>query len=160
MKYIGIILILLASVLFGRLYSESLREKSRELSEFIRFLRFMRERVECYLESAEDVAGSFSSAVLEKCGFLDELKRSGRIDMAYRACEGKLSINSEDKEIIREFFSHSGKGYLEREIMLTDGAISALENSLGKYKENSGKRGKSVGAISLAVGLGLAVLLI
>lgn len=160
MKYIGIVLILLSSILFGRLYSEKAGTPVRELGEFLRFLRFMKERVACYLEPPSEIARDFSSELLESLGFLGEVRRGAGLASAFLAAREKLSVSDEDKAALADFFDRSGRGYLDAELKLIDSAIEKLERSKEKYGEHYRTRARGVRVISAAFGLGISILLI
>ena len=160
MKYIGIVLILFASILFGSVYSEKMNRPADEVREFLRFLRFMKERVVCYLEPPSKVACSFSSELLESSGFLPKLRSGAGLHDAFIFSRANLSAGDEELGILSDFFERSGRGYLEGELKLIDTAIGSLERALEGYSERSRTRGKSVKAISVAVGLGISLLLI
>ena len=160
MKYIGILLILSASILFGGACSEKIGAPVRELEEFLRFLRFMRERVVCYLEPPSSIARDFSSELLDSLGFLGEIRDGASLSSAFITSKDRLSLPDDDAKALADFFERCGKGYLESEVKLLDTAIEKLERSEEKYGENCRTRARGIRVMTAAFGLGISILLI
>ena len=160
MKYVGMAFLVVSIWLVGNNYSRKILHGYALEQEFLRFIKFIRGRVACYLEPPRRFAGEFASETLAECGFLPSLARCGTLFEAYESVRDGLNIEKDADEILYEYFSHSGKGYLENEIKSLDNTISLLDNLCRKRGEYIENRTKIVKVSSLALGLGLSILLL
>lgn len=69
MRVLGIILICTAAGGSGMLYAASLNREYEKLIGFIRLIRFIGTRIECFSQPLMTVYADFSDPALDSCGF-------------------------------------------------------------------------------------------
>ena len=154
------IIILLSSFLLGRSYSKYLDKGLGELEGFLELLVYMRGKVVCYLEPAFVWQGGFSNEWLERCGFIPALRENGSLRGAYKAVHGRLSVPNEAEKVLSDFFSRTGKGYLDSEIKNLDYTVERLDKLCERMRTGLPGRRRVMNASLTALGLGLAILVI
>ncbi len=160
MKYIGILLILLAAYFAARSYRRGARER-RELAEgFLALISEMRRRAACYLEPPSRWVPEFVCPALEKAGFVAAVRSGKTLLEAFRAAKDGLPSERGIAELLMEFFSKTGSGYLISELELTEGVERDLYSKIEKLREDEERRCRSVGAVIYAVAVGAMLLLL
>ena len=160
MKLAGILLILFASVIIGFILEREAGEGTRQLSSFSAFLSTLRRRLECYLDSPEQIARDYRDPNLEKTGFLESLRRGRSIREAYLESRGALSIPSEADRILSDFFASFGRGYLTSELHTVENALVSIEKALSEESKNARLKGRAMKIAAPTLGLGLVILII
>ena len=160
MKYIGILLVLVAAAVISHEYSRHMEKRAEECRDFLEFIAHMRVQVGCFLRPVKELATGFSSPMLEKAGFIDSLKSSDCILSAYRHCESNLSLSDEEKEVLNTFFSSFGEGYLDDGIRLIDSVYKNMEGLYGKLLEEKTKNTRLVTTLSVTMALGIIIFVI
>ena len=77
MRVLGIILICAAAGGSGMLYAASLNREYEKILGFIRLIRFIGTRIECFSQPLMTVYADFSDPALDSCGFTDALREDG-----------------------------------------------------------------------------------
>lgn len=160
MKLAGILIILVTSVSVGFLLEREAGKGARQLSSFIAFLKSLRTRLECYLESPDGIAAKYTDPTLELCGFLPLLREGIPIREAYLRSRGALSLPDESDKLIEALFSSFGRGYLSSELRSLDGTIASLEEDLEGEWEKAATRGRAIKISAPTLGIGLVILFI
>ena len=144
---------------FGaRQYSEHLKKSLGQTRGFLRLLGFMRGRVSTYLDPVSRWCEDFSDEWLEKCGFVSSLRSGRTLRDAYREVEDKLSLPSDARELLDNFFSRTGLGYLDAEIKNIDYTAERLERLCENMQTGLKSRTRVVKTSLYALALGIAVL--
>ena len=159
MRLAGIVFILLSSFATGKLLEREASGGVRELSAFISFLKTLRTRLECYLESPEHVAADYSDPILEKIGFLEAITHGKSLHASYLEARGALSISNEADKLLGDLFSQFGKGYLSNELRAIDGTLGALLACLDSESKCSSARARALKITAPTLGIGLVILL-
>ncbi len=160
MKYVGILLILVAACAISREFSKQMAKRTGECKDFLAFIAYMRIQVGCFLRPVKELGEGFSSPALENAGFMDSLANSDCIFDAYKKCEANLSLSSQEKEVLETLFSSFGEGYLDDGIKLIDASYSAMEKLYSKLCEEKAKNTRLVTALSVTAALGIIIFVI
>ena len=160
MRAIGIILLVLASVLFGNLFSAESKKGVGELKSFVGFLSFAAERAACYFEPSRITAEKYSDPYLENTGFLAELRSGEAINAPLSRLIGRLDVDSKDRRELTALAEgielNSCEGYSKGLNSLSDAAARVYTKRAAELDGRS--RAVKISAVS--IGLGLAILLI
>ena len=160
MLFAGIFLVFLISFLAWREYKLFLVSEARELSEFISFIRTMRERMKCYLEPLSAWVSEYSSDELERVGFLSAVRESGDFCASYELSRDNMSLSEEAKSVISEMLSHMGDGYLESELSAIDAGLARLSEIEKRISGDCKNKSQAAGAMLAAIVIGVAILVI
>ena len=160
MKYVGILFVLFAAIIVSRDYSSYMQKRSAECKDFLAFIAHMRIQVGCFLRPVKKLGEGFSSPALEKSGFLDSLSESERILDAYKNCEANLSLSAEEKNLLTDFFSSFGEGYLDEGVKLIESSYSGMERLYQRLCEEKAKNTKLVTSLSVTLALGIIIFMI
>ena len=160
MKYVGILLILISAIATSREFSKHINKRAAECKDFLAFIAHMRIQVGCFLRPVKNLGEGFSSPALEKSGFISALAESDCISDAYKKCEQKLSLSSEEKETLNTLFSSFGGGYLDDGIKLIDNCYSSMERLYMRLCEEKTKNTRLVTALSVTTALGIIIFVI
>ena len=157
MKTVGICLLLFTLFYAVRRLSAAQRARLELLGEVYDFLRYIRRQVKCYLLPLKDIAASYSTELLERCGFLDRL-RSGENPLV--SFTGEYRIADAPMGVLSAAFSSFGEGYVEDEIRSLDTAIEDMSLLLSKERAECAKRVKLYSVVGAAIGVGSLILVI
>ena len=160
MKLVGILLIILSSFIIGSILEREAGEGTRQLSSFSAFLSTLRRRLECYLDSPEQIAADYRDPCLEKTGFLEALRHGRSIRESYQRSRSSLSIPTDADRILSDLFSSFGRGYLTSELHTVDNAISSIEKTLSLESKSAKLKGRALKIAAPTLGLGLVILII
>ena len=160
MKYLGIILILLSSLLVSREYRRYMQKRLDECLGFCNFIAHMKIQVGCYLRPVRELARGFSSAALSRTGFLSSVEKCDSLGKAFSECEPSLSLSEEERGELRAFFSSFGDGYLEQGVQAIETAHTNMERLMAALSEQKDKNIRLVSTLSVTLALGVAILVI
>lgn len=159
-KYFGFFLILLAAFLINREYKGALERRFRQCEEFCRFVKHVRVKIACYLSPAGEWSSDFSSAELEKCGFLQAASVSSSLSEAFSACEDKLSLGEPEKTVLKNLFSEMGSSYMLDELRVIDRYSAELDKECAKLSGEYTKNIKVINTLTACVSIGAIILFI
>ena len=156
-KLFGILAILVSAMMLVSEIKKRMNSILLQESEILRFIRHIRKRVECYLSPIGEWCSGFSSDELTSCGMISE----GRVsDAAYFKSDKRLLVSEAERQMLFDFFSGAGVGYLQNELE----RIEKLEERFCVICENNAKeiprRVKCCEVIIVSVALGLSILLL
>ena len=155
------IALILAGVLaISRIYGEYLKRGVDELREFCDFLRKLNLRAAAYLDVGTDFAKCEDFPSLVRVGFIDALAGGGGFFEAYSACMPRLGISNSDKRLLYDFFLEYGKSDMQTEVRRTEQIIGALQTKSEGARLETEKKIKVFTSVSLALCLGVAILII
>ena len=160
MKYVGILCVLAASVLISGEYSRYMNKRVLECRDFVSFISHMRIQVGCFLRPVKELGIGFSSESLAGSGFLEALSHSENISEAYSKCEPSLSLSSEEREVLCDFFSSFGDGYLDEQLKLIDSAHSRMQELYLRLSTERVKNTRLVSTVSVTAALGFIIFVI
>lgn len=157
MKWIGIAILFLGAYLATCSYRERLRVRARLLVGYRDFVREMRSRASNYLEPVSRWAGGFVSDALEESGFLPSVRAGERICDAFS--HASRGLDKVVTDALSELFSHTG-ACLADEVGRIDRALEVLEESAEVKERECEERARLFSVLTVAVCLGVTVLVI
>ena len=150
-KLFGILAILASALMLISEIRKRMNGILLQENEILRFIRHIRKKIECYLSPIGEWCSDFSSDELTSCGIIFE----GRIaDAAYFKSDRRLLVSDAERQMLFDFFSGVGGGYLQNELE----RIEKLEEDFRSICENNAKeiprrvKCYEVIVVSLAVG--------
>lgn len=155
-----IALILAAVLMISRIYAEYLTRGRDELCEFRDFLEKMNLRVIAYLDTGTDFAQREDFPALCRVRFIDGLGRGASLFEAFSECMPRLSISKSDKTLLYDFFREYGKADMNTEVNRCEKIIGALDKRGECARTEIEKKIKVFTSVTLAVCLGLVILII
>ncbi len=159
MKYIGVLLILGAALVFLKSYRVYLRNSISLTVEFLEFVKRMRHHTSAYLEGVSAWIGDFNSPKLEAAGFVSKVQSGTPLKEAYLTVDKSL-ISAEAGKVLDALFLHLGAGYLEEEVRLLDSASAELSEIVSREESAINTRVRVVGAFLLSVSVGLVLIIL
>ena len=157
LKYIGLALIILASLALALGYGAYSRKRLAELDGIIRLITSIRDGIEVYLKPLYEIFSEFSDNALSAAGFV----MSGDDPEAeYARLSGRLSLGSEVKRRLSEFFSVLGTSGKERELSRIEELHASLLDIRERERGELARSRSVVGTVSCAIGLLLVILFI
>lgn len=159
-KYLFSFGILICSLGFSREY---ISEMNCELSyslEFLRFLKYVKQRLVLSLTPIRSIAGEFESEILGDIGFLQRVAGGENISRAFESSVEDKKMDGEAREIMKSAFEDFGNGNIYYELERLDGSIHKLSSRCEAISEEFKKRAKITRTLSLAFALGLIILIL
>ena len=160
MLFIGAFLLLAVAFVLWKEYTAYLKRGADELDEFVRFVKCMKEKMECYMEVPAEWIRGFSSDKLEGVGFLEAIRDGSDVDTAYSNVESSLCMCDDAREVLKDLFSHLGNGYLETELGMIKPSLDKLLKIQERLKDEKENKTKAIGAMIAAVTLGIIILIL
>ncbi|MBQ7363033.1 MAG: hypothetical protein IJW48_05830 [Clostridia bacterium] len=159
-RLIGILLVLSSSVLLGRVYTAESERRVLELSALIDFLRYAKDRVNCYLEPLAAIAEGYTDTVLERSGFLGELREGRVLSVAFGSASDKLSLPEDTKGVVLSALSSLDGSYKDGLVSGLDLLISSLNGIYATLERETRGRARVVRITAISAGLGLSIMLL
>lgn len=128
--------IMIAALLVGKEYSRFSDKRIAELRGFLLFIRHIGAEVSKFLSSGEELFWRFENEALEASGFLPSLREGMGLKESFEFISKKLSIPSEQKEDLFEFFSGFGSDYREGELEKINAFLAKYEKDVEIECEN------------------------
>lgn len=124
-KLIGAAMILLASVMFGRMKITEERRKNTLIVGMTEFVRGIRDNISHFRRPLGEIFESLSIPALETCGFIDLCRKNG-IHTAWESISPLLPKDT--AAVLEEFVRRIGSGYREDELELCAYTLQRLES--------------------------------
>ena len=155
-----IALILTGVLVMSRIYSEYLTRVRDELCEFRDFLEKMNLRILAYLDTGTGFVTDEEFPALRRVGFIEGVLSGDSLFDSYSKCMQKFSISKSDRALLYDFFKEYGKGDMDIEVKRTDRIIGALAVEAEAVCCEIKKKVKVFTSVTLAVCLGVVILII
>ena len=159
-KLCGLALMLIASLGIVKSYREHNARRISETEGFILLLSHLEGRISRYLMPVADALRDFSDKKLDGTGFLREVAEGGKVDSAFAKTVPHLAIGDGAKEILVGLFSGLGSGYRDEVLGEIRESRSRLTAILEDERDSLQKNESVVSAITVAVTLGVFILLV
>lgn len=159
MRYIGLLLLLLAGYLAYRAYRAELSHREKLLSEFISLLREHRHRVGFLLLPMSRWVGEFDSELLASLGVLSALEGLSPRE-AFLSFRSRLGLPASALSVLGDFFEYSGTADGALELSRCDSTLAALEKIQNEERGLKESRLKLAGAIGFAILGGIVILML
>ena len=167
MRLCGAALLFLFFSLCGVLAGEREKKRLLQCEAFLEFFEYIKNQVEYFLTPTKVMYRSFSSAVLESCGFLPAL-RSHENDKVYcdvwraalKACEKNLILSEKQRLLVLEFGDCIGKSNGQMQANTFDYYILEMRAEISREKAEGAKNIKLYRTLGIAAGACAAILVI
>ena len=167
MRLIGAVLLFAFCSLFGIFAGEREKKKLCECAAFLEFFEYIKNQVEFFRTPTKVIYRSFSSDVLENCGFLPAL-RSHENDEVYcdvwrcamDSAAKNLHLNEKQGSIVLEFGECIGKSQGEIQKTSFERYIAEMNDEISKEKAECEKNVKLYRTLGIAAGAFAAILAI
>ncbi len=159
LKMLGIVIILAASAGAGIIYSNALREEFRKTAGFVKLIRFIKVRIECFNQPLTEIYRDFSEKSLEDCGFISEMRSSGYISALYKL-KNILALKDDVFVLLSDFGSELGKSMSEDQIRLCERYIHMIDEKVKETEKEMPTKIKLAGALSAAAAAMWIIMLI
>ena len=115
MAYFGVSVLCCAVMIF--FFSENEKRSKRLLyeREFLTLFIYVKRELSCYLSPISDIVRRFESKIFSEAGLVDRLNDGASVYDAVLSTAEKLGLSGEARKIILEYFSFSGREYLDAE---------------------------------------------
>jgi len=124
-KLIGAAMVMLSSVMFGRMKIAEERGKNAMLTGMTELVRGIRDHISHFRRPLGEIYDSLSIPALESCGFM-EILRKDSIEHAWESISPMMP--KESAAVMEEFVRRLGSGYREDELELCAYTIRRLES--------------------------------
>lgn len=159
LKIAGIFIIFAVSAGMGVIYSNALKEEYGRTVGFIKLIRFIKIRIECFNQPLSEIYSDFSEKALEECGFISEMRRSGYLSALYKM-KNTLSLRDDIFILLTEFGSELGKSMTEEQIRLCERYIYLADEKAKEIEKEVPTKTKLVRALSVAAAAMWVIMLI
>ena len=139
----------------GFLMNQSAVAKCEQTDKLIKFIKYVRNQVECYGLPSGEILRSCERELLEGCGFFN-CKRDLGFDMLASECD---IYDAESSRIFREFLLGFGRSYREEQIKECDRSIEALSERREALYSELPKKKKLNNTLCIASALCLGLML-
>jgi len=166
LKLLGLIFLVAASSLAGYFRGEEKRKAYLFLREMLRFFRHVHFEIETFMRTQEEIYQRFSSAFLERCGFLpllrEEVKKdpAGALDRCLKEITPTVSLSPLFTEPIYAYSENFG--YRSRETELGECAklILWLEMTEREEKIKTEQAVRLCRTVGITAGIGILIILL
>ena len=162
-----------AAVLFvffsccGAFAGEMEKKRLCECEAFLEFFCYIRNQVEFFLTPTKAIYGSFSSEVLEACGFLPALRSHENDEVycdvwraAFSGARKNLHLSEKQRSIVRDFGDCIGKSQGAIQTASFERYIAEMSAETAREKAESEKNVKLYRTLGIAAGACAAILVI
>ena len=147
MKLLGGALILFAGFVASSHYANTERERIERLRELVFFIRYVKDKVECYSMPMDQILDSCKESILRNLGVK---KKVSALSELFDEC---APFGGEEiKSILERFCLDFGKGYREHQVKLCESTANAVESHLKKLESTYPTRKKTATTLCFAVG--------
>ncbi len=160
MKYIGAVIIIVASVILSGEYSRYIKKRADQCEELLSFIGYIRVQISCFLRPSREIAKDFSGEELEKIGFIKAVKEGESLYGAYKATEKSLALKREEREIVETLFASIEECYLDEGIRIIDSSYREMEKACLKIREETPKNVKLAATLSVTASIGFLILIL
>ena len=155
-KVLGMAVLALCGAFCGFLMNQSATAKCEQTDNLIKFMRYVRNQVECFALPSSEIVSECEKGLLEGCGFYNCRGEYGFERLA-EDCE---IYDEESERIVCEFLRGFGKSYREEQLRECDYYLSMLQTRRDELFSELPKKKKvnSTLCISFALCLGLMLI--
>lgn len=158
MRIIGMLLICAAAGGSGVLYAASLNEEYRRMVGFVRLIRFICTRIECFNQPLVTVYADFSDPALDACGFTAALRENGFTAALGMSTEA-LCLDTSVIDLLNEFGEGLGKSFSDNQVKHCSRYADMLSERAAELERSLSGRKKTAVAVSTSLAVMAAVIL-
>ena len=160
MRSLGILLILSASLFVSRVYRRHVVREARALYE----LKELFVMIDCALSvnpvSITEIISGTQLPRLEELGFIGGVKGGATPAVVYRRVHKSMGLGSEIDAAVLSFFEHGCRGEYSRAVNSAREVKNRLQCEWCAKEKESSARIKTFTVVSLALALGVAIMVI
>lgn len=157
LRYIGILLIFLASTVFGFALARSARIKLKNNDGLIFLIRHIRQKIGYFKSTPKEIYETFENQELSRAGFTEILCRDGLTEAIERVDCFDLDENCE--AALREYARNIGKTPLGEQIAASDYLLELLEANQKRLCEEFPAKNKVYSSMGMLFGIMAVILL-
>lgn len=160
LRWVGTVLVVSIFIFVGKGYSEFMRRRIDECESFLLLMKRIKGEIGRFLSTPSEIFSNYEDENLKRLGFL-ELQRSGKsLGECFELCRKRLSLPSEIKDRLGEFFSRFGENYKDGEISQIEYYVDEIEPLLNEERRALPDRIRLVKTLVAAISLGLIILIL
>ncbi|MBR5139979.1 MAG: hypothetical protein IKV16_02885 [Clostridia bacterium] len=159
MKILAVCFMLFSSLSFAYMRIAREKEKFLLICELYCFIETVEREISCYLKPLSEICASYSSPLLSSLDFFSDINTLGA-EKAYYVLEKRVILPYRAAEILHNFFSRVGRGYVDDELKLTQRTLSELFSVMSLEGERFKKERTLTLTLSSAASFGVIILLI
>lgn len=156
-RYIGILLIFLASTVFGFALAGSAKTKLKNNDGLIFLIRHIRQKIGYFKSTPREIYETFENQELRRAGFTEILCREGLSEAIERVDCFDLDENTE--VALREYAQKIGKTPLGEQIAASDYLLELLEANQKHLCEEYPAKNKVYSSMGMLFGIMAVILL-
>ena len=167
MKYFGAAIIFLCACAFGVYAGNEEKERLKECEAFLSLFEYVKGQIEFFLTPTKLIYRGFDDPVLEKTGFLAELRAHENDDIYFDAWErafaetsDNFALSKKEKSIIAEFGAGIGKTDEKTQMKHFDYCIAQLREQIKTLSSVTEKNVKIYRILGFTVGAVAAIMII
>lgn len=155
-KLFGMCLMALCGALCGFFMNQSAMAKCEQADNLIRFIRYVRNQVECFGMPSFEILSGCERELLEGCGFYN-----CPCDLGLEAlvCECEI-YDPVCEKIVREFLCGFGKSYRDEQLRECDYSLSLLQSRKEEMFSELPKKKKINATLCISASLFIGLMLI
>ena len=158
-KYIGIIIFCSAVSAYGAYLSHGISHALKIREELLSFIKHIENSIRYTNAPLYSIYASFTSNLLEKCGFTQVLKKESISEKDID--ESLYMLSDDEKSLIYEMLQNLGKShYTEKELSLISGCKAAFEEKSSRRQNDDKVRVLLYKKLGLIAALISAIILI
>ena len=137
-KLIGTVILLTASMVYGRKKILDERRKIREAEALRDLTEHIAEQIEYTMKPLPEIIAGFENGILREIGFLETAGTYG-IREAWKMCQWKFCLPEGNiRSAFGEFCREIGRGYRKEELELCGLTLKRLRSEIERMKGDSG----------------------
>lgn len=160
LKFAGAIALLLVAGFVSRSYADCVSRRITETRSFCALISHIKGMVEKYLSPGRAVLKDYRDTTLEKLGFFERVESGEGLYDAFMSVRERLSLGSEAKKLVSDFFRGFGKEYQRGEVLRAEKYERELLEILNLETEEFGKKQKAVTTLLFASAFGIIILIL
>ena len=158
-KFIGIFLLLTATLYLSVSIARSYRQRTRQTEGILLLLRHIRAKISCFSTPMSEIFEDFDNSELERTGFLS-LARDKGLSSAVEESLRLGYFTYEQADMLMAMWNQLGDGYVDNAVGVCDYYISQFENVLSHEREEHPKMARIARGVVLTGGLMLIIVLL
>lgn len=159
-KLAGSVILVAASIVYGRKKVLDERRKLRETEVLCDLVKHVGESIEHTLKPLPEIFRYYHNEVLEECGFLQEIRESGLRQAWESRSEGMTGVDDNVNQQFSVFCREIGRGYRNEEVELCNLTLKRLQDECARLRNDSKNKEKLYKTIPPLMAMSVALMLL
>lgn len=159
LRFIGLLLIVIVSVLWGKEKGDYYKNLSMYREGFLALITESRRQILCYRLTMDEIALRFDHEFLKNSGFISDMRRLG-IEKAYILHQKDFEFDPHLHHKLLDYFRSFGTHSVTDQLMICEGLIQDLQEQADKSRKDYPQKQKLYFTLGATVGIGIMILLI